>query len=124
MPTIAKAGGPVEGTVISFQPASSWTDPAVGDLVKITTGANYEVSECADADVPAGIVRVVSPDKKTLSIELFTGGCIARLPYTGTPSLGQQIQASAATTVKGVASGGLGKIIGKDVVSGCADVLF
>ena len=116
MPTIAKAGGPVEGVVISFQPASTWSDPAVGDLVKITTGANYEVSECADSDVPAGILRVVSPDKKMLAVELFSAGSIARLPYTATPSLGQQVQASAATTVKGVASGGVGKIVALSLI--------
>ncbi len=124
MPTIQKAGGPVEGVVISFQPASTWTDPAVGDLVKITSGANYEVSECADSNVPAGIVRVVSPDKKMLATELFSAGSIARVPYTGTPALGQQIQASAATSVKGVVTGGVGNIVAKDVVSGYVDVLF
>ena len=42
----------------------------------------------------------------------------------GNPSLGQQIQASAATKVKGVASGGVGLIVGRDLVTGSVDVLF
>jgi len=110
--------------VISFVAKSTWSDAAVGDLVQISGGANYEVSECGDSDVPEGIVRAVSGDKTVLSVELFTGGCIARLPYTGTPARGNQIQASGATTVKGVASGGAGKIVAVDAVSGQVDVLF
>ena len=124
MATTVKAGGPVEGVVVSFRPASTWTDPGAEDLVSISTGADYEVSECANSDVPAGVVRAVAPDKKVVSVELFCAGAIARLPYTGIPARGNQIQASAATTVKGVASGGLGKVIGVDVVSNYVDVLF
>jgi hypothetical protein len=124
LPTIIKAGGPIEGRVATFVPVSTWTDAAVGDLVTITTGANYEGTECADDDVPDGIVASVNLQKDLLGVELFTSGTIARLPYTGTPALGNQIQASAATTVKGVASAGTGKVIAVDAVSGYVDVLF
>ncbi len=120
----AVAGGPIEGTVVTFKAASGWTDPAVGDLVKHDTGGNYEVAECADSDVPVGIVRSVDPDGVKLSVELFTSGSIARLPYSGTPALGNQVQAASATAVKGVATGGVGTIVGVDVVSGTVDVLF
>jgi hypothetical protein len=124
MPNRIKAGGPIEGRVATFVPVSSWTDPAVGDLIKITTGANYEVTECADSNVPEGIVASVNLQKDVLGVELFTSGAIVRLPYTGTPALGNQIQASAATTVKGVATGGTGKIIAVNAVSGYVDVYF
>ncbi|MBD3174415.1 MAG: hypothetical protein GF320_04495 [Armatimonadia bacterium] len=118
------SGGPIAGTVTTFVPGSSWTDPAVGDLVKQSTSDNYEVAECTDTDVPIGIVRQVSDDSSVLTVELFRSGSVARLAYTGTPTRGQQIQASAAATVKGVASGGTGKVVGKDLVSGYVDVLF
>jgi hypothetical protein len=124
MPNRITAGGPIEGRVATFVPISTWTDAAIGDLVKITTGANYEVTECANSDVPAGIVASVNLQKDVLGVELFTSGAISRLPYTGTPALGNQIQASAATTVKGVASAGTGKVIAVDAVSGYVDVLF
>jgi acyl-CoA reductase-like NAD-dependent aldehyde dehydrogenase len=124
MATRTISGGPIPGVVATFAPVSTWTDSAVGDLVKQSTAANYNVAECADSNVPLGIVRQVSPDGRTLSVEVFTKGAIARLPYTGTPSLGQQIQASAATTVKGVASGGAGLIVAKDIESGTVDALF
>ena len=124
MPTRIKAGGPIEGRVATFVPVSSWTDAAIGDLVKITTGANYEVTECVDTNVPDGIVASVNLQKDVLGVELFTSGTIARLPYTASPALGNQIQASAATTVKGVASAGTGEIIAVDAVSGYVDVLF
>lgn len=117
-------GGHQPGPVSTFAPASSWTDPAPGDLVKITTGGNYEVTECGATDVPDGVVQSVLPDKTAVAVELFTGGAIVVLPYTGSPTRGQQIQASAATTVQGVASGGVGKIVAVDRKSGYVDVLF
>jgi hypothetical protein len=124
MPNRIKAGGPIEGRVATFVPVSTWTDAAIGDLVTITTGANYEVTECANSGVPAGIVASVNLQKDVLGVELFTSGAISRLPYTGTPALGNQIQASAATTVKGVASAGTGKVIAVAAVSGYVDVPF
>jgi len=124
MPTRIKAGGPIEGRVATFVPKSTWTDAAIGDLVKITTGAAYEVTECADSDVPDGIVASVNLQKDVLAVELFSSGSIARLPYSGSPALGNQIQASAATTVKGVASGGTGKIVAVAAVTGYVDVFF
>jgi hypothetical protein len=120
----AISGGPIEGLVATFAPAATWTDPAAGDLVKQSTTGSYLVAECGDGDVPLGVVRQVSGDSRVLSVEVFTSGTVARIAYTGTPSLGQQVQASAATTVKGVASAGGGAIVGKDVESGKVDVLF
>ncbi|MBP7559434.1 MAG: hypothetical protein KBA64_03025 [Armatimonadetes bacterium] len=124
MATRVLSGGPLTGAVTTFAPASAWTDPAPGDLVKQSTGGAYQLAECADTNVPIGVVTEVSDDGAVLAVELFTSGAIARLPYTGNPSLGQQIQASAATKVKGVASGGVGLIVGRDLVTGSVDVLF
>jgi len=59
-----------------------------------------------------------------LGVELFTSGSIARVACSGTPSLGQQIQASGATTVKGVATGGKGRIIALGVTQDTVDVVF
>ncbi len=117
-------GGPIEGVVASFTPAEGWTDPTVGDLVVHDADGDYAVSECSDGDAPAGVVRTVSPSGAVVGVELFTSGSIARLPSTGSPSLGQQIQASGATTVKGVASGGKGRIVALGVTAGTVDVVF
>lgn len=118
------SGGPLEGVVVTLVPAASWTDAASDDLVKHGTGGNYEAVPCGNNDVPAGVVRSVSPGGRALAVELFTSGAIVRVPYTGTPSLGQQVQASATTTVKGVASGGTGRIVAIGIEAGKVDVLF
>lgn len=118
------AAGPLEGRVVTLKAVGTWTDPAAGDLVVFSTSDNYLVAEAADTNLPKGIVRSVDPDGVKLAVELFTSGTIARLPYTGTPSLGQQIQAGSATQAKGVASGGVGTIVAKDMVSGHVDVMF
>lgn len=118
------SAGPLEGRVVTLKAVSTWTDPAADDLVVQDTSGNYVVAEAADTDLPKGVVRSVDADSVKLAVELFTSGTIARLPYSGTPSLGQQIQAASATEVKGVASGGVGTIVAKDMVSGYVDVLF
>ena len=124
MPTRIKAGGPIEGRVATFVPISTWTDAAVGDLVTISAAVNYEVTECADGGTPEGVVVSTNLQKDVLGVELFTSGCIARLPYTDTVTLGAKIKASGATTVETPESGGVGKIIAKNAVTGFVDVLF
>ncbi len=118
------SGGPIEGAVATFAPTSTWTDPAAGDLVKLSTSGAYAVAECAANDPPAGIVRGVSPSGATLTVELFSSGAIARLPVSGTPALGNQIQAASATAAKGVASGGTGVVVAIGMETDTVDVLF
>jgi hypothetical protein len=118
------SGGPIEGVVATFVPTAGWSDPAAGDLVKSSTSANYAVAECLANDVPLGIVRAVSPSNAVLTVEVFTSGAIARLPKSGTPALGNQIQAGSATAAKGVASGGTGVIVGIGLETDTIDVLF
>jgi hypothetical protein len=118
------SGGPIEGAVATFVAATGWSDPAVGDLVKSSTAANYAVAECAANDVPLGIVRAVSPSGSVLTVEVFTSGSIARLPKSGTPALGNQIQAASSTAAKGVASAGAGVVVGIGLETDTIDVLF
>lgn len=124
MATRVLSGGPIPGAATTFAPAAGWSDPAPGDLVKHSAGGAYHVAECADTNLPVGVITQVSDDRAVLTVELFSSGAIARLPYTGNPSLGHQVQASAPTTVKGVASGGAGLIVARDLVTGTVDVLF
>lgn len=118
------SGGPIEGIVATFVPGPAWAEPAEGDLVTLSTSADYAVTACEEDDVPAGIVRYVAPAGSTVTVELFTSGCIARLPKSGTPALGNQIQAASATVVQGVVSGGVGTIVAVGIESGSVDVLF
>lgn len=123
MATRLLSGGPITGAVTTFAPDPDWTDPTPGDLVKHATGS-YQVAECVATDVPIGVILQVSDDASVLTVELFSSGAIARLPYTGDAAIGQQIQASDSNTVTGVDSGGTGTIIAGDLVSNTVDVLF
>jgi len=109
--------------MVTCAPKTAWTDPAVGDLVILDATGNYFVDQCADTERVDGIVRAVGKGLDILTVELFTAGCIARLPYSVAPALGNQPRASATPgAVK--AGGGKGVVIGLDVVSGTVDVLY
>ena len=126
MAEVVLSGGPIAGRKVTFRPAAAWTDPAPGDLVIITTGANYEVTECADTNLPSGIVRAVDKSLTILTVELFTAGSIQRLLYDGSPTLGDQVHADrtkGAGYVEPDASG-VGHVVGIDVVAGYVDVIF
>jgi hypothetical protein len=118
------SGGPIEGMTATFVPAEGWTDAEEGDLITTSTGDDYAVAECAADGVPVGIVRAVAPSGSTVTVELFSSGTIARLPASGSPTLGKQIQAASATEVKAVTSGGAGTIVAIGLEADTVDVLF
>lgn len=132
MALMTKVGGPKAGPMVTFtlDLTNGWTDPAVGNLVKISSNGNYEVAECADGDKPIGVVRVVNVQKDVLTVELFRSPCIVRLPYEtaetpNAPDLAEDILAgNAAGLVQGGGAAGVGVTVALDVVSGYADVLF
>jgi hypothetical protein len=109
---------------------AAWTDPAVGNLVIWDTGANMAVDECAADEVPMGRVIAVNPAKTVVTVELFTGGMVAVLPYSGTPARGDNIEADGTTNADGCGKvrtdnfSGVGRVIAKDRASGYVDVYF
>jgi hypothetical protein len=121
-----RVGGSVEGRVATFVPCKGWEDARMGDLVRSTTGANYEMIECRDGEIPDGVVVSVNLQKDVLGVELFTSGCIIRIPYTGEPQLGASIACSSNNTVKDCWDDprGTGIIIAVDAIVGFVDVLF
>jgi len=125
MAAITLSGGPIPGRIITFMPVGAWTDPHVGDLVIMDTSIDYGVDEAQNAEDPFGIVRSVSPDSTTLGIEVFSNGCIARLPYDGAVALGNQVTADLTAGAGTVEAGGaVGVIIGIGLVAGYVDVYF
>jgi len=125
MANVVLSGGPIPGPMATFTPLSTWTDPAVGDLVILDTTANYNVDECADGELPTGIVRGVSRDLTELAVELFTGGCIARL-LADTVAKGDAISADRTAGAGYVDTDGvgIGVVVAINIVTGYADVLF
>jgi len=111
--------------MVSFTAKGAWTDPAVGDLVIFDTTANYNVDECADGELPIGIVKAVGKDGVTLTIERFVAGSIARLLHD-TVALGDKVSAdrtAGAGTVDTDAAG-IGTVIAINIVSGYADIMW
>lgn len=123
-------GGHIPGPTLAAAPAAAWTDPAIGNLVIWDAGANMAVDECAADETPTGRVIAVNPAKTVVTIELFTGGMVAVLPYSGTPARGDAIEADGTTNADGVGKvradnfSGTGKVIAKDRASGYVDVYF
>lgn len=125
MANVVASGGPLPGPMVTCVPAGAWTDPAVGNLVIRSTGANNEVSECTDGQLPYGIVRAVSIGLDVLTVEAFKSGCIARLLHD-TVALGDAVSADATKGAGYVDTdgAGVGLVIALDVPSGYADVEF
>lgn len=120
-------GGNIPGPTLAVTPKSGWTDPAVDDLVIWDTTANMNVDECAEGENPIGRIISVNRAKDVLTIELFTGGMVAVLPYKSgsAPSRGDKIEVSdTANQIKTDNSTGVGKVIAVDRVTGYADVYF
>ena len=123
-------GGHIPGPTLAVTPLSSWTDPAVGNLVVWDTTANMNVDEAAVDENPIGQVIAMNPAKTVLTVELFTGGMVAVLPYSGAPALGNKVEADGTTDsnsqgkVRADAVNGVGRVIAKDRVSGYVDVFF
>jgi len=117
------SGGPIQGRMMTFAPTALWLDPHVGDLVIGDGLGNYSVAECADLDAPIGIVRSVSPDSRTIGIEILGDDCIVRVPYDGVVGLGNHVRADHTAGAGYVEAGGaVGLIVGIDLVPGFVDV--
>jgi hypothetical protein len=123
-------GGHIPGPTLAAAPVPAWTDPAIGNLVTWDTSANMAVDECAADETPIGRVIAVNPAKTVVTVELFAGGMVAVLPYSGTPDRGDAIEADGTTNSDGVGKvradnfSGTGTIIAKDRASGYVDVFF
>jgi hypothetical protein len=114
-------GGHIPGPTLAAVPKSAWTDPA---------GGNLNVDECAADELPIGQVIAKNPAGTVLTIELFTGGMVAVLPYSGTVARGDKVEADGTADSNGVGkvrtdnTNGAGKIVAKDRVSGYVDVYY
>ena len=123
-------GGHIPGPTLAAAPVAAWTDPAIGNLVIWDTTANMAVDECAADEKPIGRVIAVNPAKTIVTVELFTGGMVAVLPYSGNPSRGDAIEADGTTNADGTGKvrtdnvNGGGRVIAKDRASGYVDVYF
>jgi hypothetical protein len=123
-------GGHIPGPTLAAAPVAAWTDPAIGNLVLWDTSANMNVDECAANEIPIGRVIAVNPAKTVVTVELFTGGMVAVMPYSGTPALGDAIEADGTTNADGVGKvradnvSGVGRVLAKDRASGYVDVYF
>ncbi|MBI3911040.1 MAG: hypothetical protein HY320_08925 [Armatimonadetes bacterium] len=123
-------GGHIPGPTLAVAPKTAWTDPAVGNLVIWDTTGNHFVDECVADENPIGQVIAVNPSKTILTVELFTGGMVTVLPYSGTVARGDKVEADG--TVDGNGAGkvradnvnGTGRVIAVDRVAGYADVYF
>lgn len=123
-------GGHIPGPTLAAVPKSGWSDPAVGNLVVWDAGGNLHVDEAAADELPIGQVIAISPSGTVLTIELFTGGMVAVLPYSGVIARGDRVEADGTTDSSGVGkvrtdnSNGAGRVVAKDRVSGYVDVYY
>jgi hypothetical protein len=123
-------GGHIPGPTLAVTPLSTWTDPEVGNLVVWDTTANMNVDECAVNENPIGQVIAVNPAKTVLTVELFTGGMVAVLPYSGLVARGDKVEADGTADSNGQGrvrtdnTNGSGRIIAADRVSGHVDVYY
>lgn len=122
-------GGHIPGLTLAVVPKSGWTDPEIGNLVIWDTGGPYWVDECAADENPMGQIIAMTPAKDVLTIEQFTPGSVQVLPYTGSPAVGDKIEATgAAVAGEGVVrldnGTGVGKVVAVARKTGYLDVLF
>jgi len=123
-------GGHVPGPTLAVTPKSGWNDPEVGNLVTWDTSGNMRVDECAVDETAAGQILAINPAKTVLTVELFTGGMVAVLPYSGSIALGDAVEADGTANaqaqgkVRADNTNGRGRVIAKDRVSGYVDVYF
>jgi len=123
-------GGHIAGPTLAVTPAPDWTDPAIGNLVVWDPSGNTRVKEAVADDRPIGQVISVHPSRAVLTLELFTGGMVAVLPYSSLPVLGDSIEADG--TVNAHNQGrvrvnnldGAGRVIARDRAAGYVDVYF
>lgn len=124
-------GGAIPGRNIALVPVATYTDPAIGHLVTWDTTANNNVDRCANNENPIGMVVGVNPGKTVVTVELFSGGMVAVLPYSSAPSRGDKIECTgnlkSGTTESLVVAdnaNGVGRVIAVDRKSGYCDVYF
>jgi hypothetical protein len=140
--TFASGGDRFNGRNSSVPKAfatARYAAPAVGHLCKedTTAGFNDGIVQCVASDVPLYYVHSVNSGNGTLSCYRLPRTISVVFPYSGTPALGQQIQAAAVLAafplliggisrdvVKGVNSGGVGTIIDIDTPKGTVTVEF
>ncbi len=118
------------GPTLAAVPKSGWSDPAVGNLVVWDAGANMAVDECEADEIPVGRVLAMNPARTVLTIELFTGGMVAVLPYSGAISLGDRVVADGTADSQGQGRvrpdnvNGSGRVVARDRAAGYVDVYF
>lgn len=123
-------GGHIPGPTLAVVPKTGWTDPAVGNLVIWDTGGNMHADECAADELPTGQIIAINPAKTVLTVELFTGGMVSVLPYSGAPARGDKVEADGTvdTSNRGKVrtdnTNGAGRVIAKDRVAGFVDVFY
>ncbi len=118
-------GGAITGPTLAVKPKTAWTDPTINDLVIWDTTGNYFVDECVTDETPVGRVIAVAPDKLTLTIELFAAGCVAVLPYSVAPALGDKVEVGAVVNqVRVDNSTGSGRVISLDQPTGFVHVYY
>lgn len=123
-------GGHIPGPTLAVAPKSGWADPALGNLVTWDTGGDMHVDECAADEPPIGQVIAMNPAGTVLTVELFTGGMVAVLPYSGTVARGDKVEADGTTDSSGTGkvrtdnTNGTGRVVAKDRVSGFVDVYY
>ena len=123
-------GGHVPGPTLAVVPKAGWADPEVGNLVIWDTTGNMRADECAADEAPMGQVIAINPAKTVLTVELFTGGMVAVLPYSGVVGLGDKVEADGTTDankqgkVRTDNVNGSGRVVAKDRASGYVDVYY
>lgn len=118
-------GGHLPGPTMTVRPKTAWTDPAINDLVIWDTTGNYFVDECVTDETPVGKIIAVSPDKLSLTMEQFTGGCVQVLPYSVAPALGDKVEVGAVVNqVRVDNTNGSGRVISLDQPTGFVHVYY
>jgi hypothetical protein len=123
-------GGHVPGPTLAAVPKSGWTDAAIGNLVIWDTTANMAVDECVADENPVGQLIAVNPAKSVLTVELFAGGMVVVLPYSGNPSRGDKVEADGTADssergrVRTDNTNGAGRVVAVDRVPGFVDVFY
>lgn len=109
-------------------PVGTYAAPLVGHLVVWDTTANFNVDLCAANENPQG--RITKVEGGVLTMEILTGGCVVRLPYSGIVARGDKVEANGVVNasneseVRADNATGTGRVISIDVVAGYVDVLF
>lgn len=128
--TARRIGGEqsIEGGLVitATYDSGTYSDPAVGDLVvQDTAGGNYYTKKIVDNVKPLGRVKKVDATNLLLTVEIFRYTQIAKLAYSGTIALGNDILSNGTDNeVDGTGTGDSTCVIAKDADSGYVEVLM